>query len=65
MYWNHKAVTSQTYMTPDGGWTTDIAEAKIFTDEERDELNSTRYMRLQGMWDSMWVPVGEDLVIDV
>jgi hypothetical protein len=57
MKWVCKAMTSDTYLAPDGGWVSDQSQARIFTDEERDDMNNTKYKILEPYWDNIWMPV--------
>ena len=50
-------MTSDTYLAPDGGWVSDQSQARIFTDEERDDMNNTKYKILEPYWDNIWMPV--------
>ena len=59
MKWICKAMTSDTYLAPDGGWVSNQNDAKVFTDEEKQIMNETKYKLLEQYWDNIWMPVGE------
>lgn len=59
MKWICKAMTSDTYLAPDGGWVSSQSDAKLFTTEEKDELNETKYKLLERFWGNMWIPMGD------
>ena len=59
MKWVCKAMTSDTYLAPDGGWVPNQSDARIFTDEEKQTMNETKYQLLKDYWDNIWMPVGE------
>jgi len=52
-------MTSDTYLAEDGGWVSNQNDAKVFTDEEKQIMNETKYKILEPYWDNIWVPVGE------
>jgi hypothetical protein len=60
MKWICKAMTSDTYLAADGGWVPLQSDAKLFTTEEKDELNQTKYKILERFWDNMWIPMGDE-----
>lgn len=59
MKWICKAMTSDTYLAPDGGWVSNSSEARVFTDEEKQIMNEEKYQILKPYWDNIWMSVGE------
>lgn len=59
MKWICRAITSDTYLAEDGSWVKTQPEAKLFTDEEKDDLNQTKYKILEPYWNNMWIPMGD------
>jgi hypothetical protein len=59
MKWIIKAMTSDTYYSETESWVSNQSEATVYTDEQKEEINETKYKNLERYWDNIWMSVGE------
>lgn len=56
LMWKLRAISSPTYYTESGAWTQNETEAKLFTNEEREDYMN-KYPHLRRFENSLWCPV--------